>query len=138
MPGHFRPSVVLLSLLAFAILISAGCGPDPRLLNSNRSTPAPAAPVKSSLESDLETMKTADFEFIWIFRRTDGGEFDSEDLAIFRQHTAGVNRRVTSDEGKALVVGSNSPINPESMKILADRFAIEDYSKTPPAVANSQ
>lgn len=118
-----------------AITIGAACGPNQRILDSakpaaSRSPAANVTPV-SELERDLETMGTADFNFIHVFRRKDGAEFDAEDKKFLNANTpAEINRRVLSDGGRALITGSNFRFPPENFKNLTERFAFEDFSKS--------
>lgn len=117
-------------LLAF----NSACGPNESILNSNKETPpsnipAAAETAPSTLEQDLQTMRTADFDFIYVFRRKDGGAFDAEDRTSLRTNTSDSNRRKISDEGRAIIVGSNYRIPAENLNALTERFALEDHSK---------
>lgn len=130
-----RISKILPPLVLTAAFLIAGCGPNEAILNSNsRGETPPAAsdstpqPTVTTVEKEIENMKTVGFEQIFVFRRKDGGKFDSTDTEFFRTHTAQVNRRVRSDDGTALIVGTNYPIEPESFKALGERFAVEDHS----------
>lgn len=122
-------------LLLVAITTMAACGPNRRIMDSAKpaALPSPAAnatPV-SELERDLETMRTADFNFIHVFRRKDGAEFDAEDKKFLNANTpVEINRRVISDSGRALITGSNFRFPAENFKNLTDRFAFEDFSKS--------
>ncbi len=117
-------------LLAF----NAACGPNESILNSNKETPPVNAPANietavSTFEKDLETMRTADFDFVYVFRRKDGGKLDSQDRAFLRDNTSDSNRRKLSDEDRAIIVGSNYRIPAENLTALNERFAVEDHSK---------
>lgn len=112
----------------------SGCGPNQSILKSGSQNTSPAANVsidKSSMEQDLEAMRTAQFSVVFVLRRKDGGEFDANDRAVVRTNTSQANRRVAADEGRAIIVGSNFPIPPQNMNSLQERFLIEDHS--PPA-----
>ena len=75
-------------------------------------------------------MKTADFSFIYIFRRKDGRELDADDRSYLGVTIPSeMNRRKISDGGRAVIVGSNFRIPAEIMNILKERFAFEDHSK---------
>jgi len=83
----------------------------------------------SNFENDLQTMKTAGFEFIFVFRRTDGGAFDGEDRKYLRANApAETNRFIATDDGRAFIAGSKYPFPPPSLVVLRTRFIIEDYS----------
>ena len=52
-------------------------------------------------------MRTANFNYIFVLRRKDGGTMDADDKAFVRGVTGGFNRRTLSDDEKAVIVGSN-------------------------------
>lgn len=75
-------------------------------------------------------MKTANFDYIFAFRRKDGGVFDSEDKKYLRANTPpGTNRFVATDEDRAFIAGSTYAFSPENLQALRNRFLVEDYSK---------
>lgn len=126
--------------LAALISLLAACGANENILKSGKETPAPPsadAPAISTMDRDLEEMRTADFAFVYVLRRKDGGVIDRADKDVVRLHTANVNRRVLSDGDKALLIGSNYAIPPGDMAALNDRFAIEDHSTSPAPDVNS-
>lgn len=133
--GWYRSTGQLRRWAAFtAVSLAAaalGCGANDQILRSGKETPQPAniAPSVSSLEKDVEEMRTADFAFIFVIRRKDGGAFDAADKGVIRAQTDQVNRRVSSEGGKVVVLGSNYQISPEKMAVLYDRFAVENYSR---------
>jgi hypothetical protein len=127
-----RSGIVLLfagCLLAF----NSACGPNESILNSNKETPVPSESkvetAVSTFEQDLQTMRTADFDFIYVFRRKDGGKFDAEDRTILRVNTSESNRRKITDDDRAIIVGSNYRIPGQNLSALIERFALEDHSK---------
>lgn len=119
-----------------AILFTA-CGPNESILQSgtNTATASNTTPSVPTVESDLADMRTADFAFIYVLRRKDGGEMDAEDRKTIRQETGDANRRISSDNGRAFLIGSNVLLSTQNMTILKERFAVEDFS--PPPAANS-
>jgi len=82
-------------------------------------------------------MRTADFAYIFSLRRKDGGKLDSEDKRFIKANAPDSNRYVTLDEDKTVVAGSNFPVSPEKLKLLAERFDFKDYSENPMPLANS-
>ena len=93
---------------------------------------------KPTFEKDLDEIKSAGFTFIYVLRRKDGQKLDSEDRSVIRLQTVDMNRRVTADDDKAVIIGSNYQIPPKNMFVLFDRFAVQNYSPPVPAVdANS-
>lgn len=122
------------SLITAALaLLTAACGANEGVLKSDRETPAQSniqSPM-ALIDTDIEAMRTAGFTFIYVLRRKDGQQLDAEDVGVIRLQTAEANRRVKSDDDKAVVIGSNYAIPPKNMFVLFDRFAVENYS--PPA-----
>lgn len=127
-------------LHSFALAVTifvASCGPNQRILeSSNNATSASAeAPVEkreatvTSFEQDLNAMRTADFKFIVVFRRKDGKPMDTGDKELIGKKAFQSNRRRLSDEGKAVIIGSNFPFVTGEFDELAERFKMENYSK---------
>ncbi|MBA2605780.1 MAG: hypothetical protein H0U96_02795 [Acidobacteria bacterium] len=74
-------------------------------------------------------MKTANFDYIFVFRRKDGGAFDGEDRKYLRSNSpAQINRFVLTDDGKAFIAGSKYIFPMENLETLRMRFNVEDYS----------
>ena len=126
-------------ILLATTLITLGCGPNQRIIDSGRENPpldranANVAPAKSSFDSDIESMRTADFYNIYVFRRKDSAPLHGEDKAFLAANLPGeVNRRILSDEGKALIAGSNFKLPDDTWLKLKERFAFEDFSTPSP------
>jgi hypothetical protein len=120
---------VLLFLIA---LFNFGCE-SPSLKKADSSTPTSNAQedMKSSLETDLQTMRNASFDYIYVFRRKDGGTLDGEDKKYLKANSpVATNRFILTDENKAVVAGSSYKFEPENLDNLQKRFAIENFSKT--------
>jgi hypothetical protein len=127
-------------LIAITCLLASACGPDDRILKSGKETPAPSniEASKPTFEKELDEIKSAGFTFVYVLRRKDAQKLDSDDRGVIRLQTADMNRRVTADEDKAVIIGSNYQIPPKNMLTLLDRFAVENYSLPVPAIdANS-
>ena len=127
-------------LITIACVLASACGPDDRILKSGKETPTPSnvEVSKPTFEKDLDEIKSAGFTFIYVLRRKDGQKLDSEDRSVIRLQTVDMNRRVTADDDKAVIIGSNYQIPPKNMFVLFDRFAVQNYSPPVPAVdANS-
>ena len=116
--------LVLLALLNFACV-------NQSLLKDNKNVVNGVGENNlSDYERDLETMKTANFDYIFAFRRKDGNAFDGEDRKYLRANTPpGTNRFVSTDEGRAFIAGSRYEFSPENLAALRNRFLVEDYSK---------
>ena len=129
---------VLIVFISLSIFLTFSCGANENILRSGKETPAPsnAESEKTTFARELDAMKTADFRFIHVLRRKDGGKIDAEDRSIIKLNTAEANRRIAADDDKAFIIGSNVQISPVKMMTLYERFAIEDYSPSQ-AAANT-
>lgn len=82
-------------------------------------------------------MGTAGLGFVYIVRRQDGAAFDKTDLEQLRELTADGNRRVTAEDGKALVVGSLRPLPVQKLAALRKRFQLEERGDRPSTKAQN-
>lgn len=128
----------IISLIAAALLLSS-CGANEGILKSGKETPASGNSATSATEfdRDLETVRNADFRWVYVLRRKDGGVIDAEDRGVIKINTSDANRRVSSDGDKAFIIGTNIPIAPSNMLALYGRFAVEDRSPQPPPSSNA-
>lgn len=122
------------SLLTAYCLLFTSCQPNASIMNSRSDAPplssANSTPAKSSVETDVETMRTADFDFIYVMKRKDSGVLTAEDKTFIKENSPReTNRFLLSDEGKAVVAGSKYKFLPEHLKALSSRFVIENFSK---------
>ena len=126
-----------LFLLSCSIFIAA-CGANEGILKSGKeASPQANVETKTPFAKELEAMRTADFQFVYVLRRKDGGVMDGEDRGVIRVNTSLANRRVAADDDKAFIIGSNNQIPPQNMMALYERFAVENYSPPPAANSNS-
>ena len=121
------------SLVVFLSVISVACSANEKILRSGRDTPPPtnAAATETTIEQEIEGMRTAKFTFIYVVRRKDGAPIDAADRSVIGPLTTEADRRVSSDSGKAFVIGLNRPLASEKLLALYDRFAVADYSQSP-------
>lgn len=125
---------VFFGIAAAIVSLAISCTPNKRIMESSaeRSQPTPAerpTEIVRGFEQDVESMRTADFIFIYVFRRKDGGSLDSDDKRFASQSIPQeMNRREISDSGKAIIVGSNFRIPEANIKVLSERFVFEDLS----------
>ena len=142
--GSIKSFVILISLVLGASWLSA-CGPNEAILKSNsnesNTAGAPSAantqPAYDSAESEVENMRMADFEFILVLRRKDGGVMQADDKSFVKTVTINANRRSLSDGDKAIVIGANSKVPPELIAKLSQRFVLQDFSKPQAENSNS-
>ncbi len=102
-------------------------------LKANQSKPAANRQMENNLpsfENDLQSMRNANFDFIYVFRRRDGGALDSEDKKYLKANSpVATNRFVLTDENKAAIAGSSYKFEPENLDSLQKRFVVENFSK---------
>ncbi len=125
-------------ILAIALFITA-CGGNESILRSGKE-PTPQANTdsqKTTFEKDLEAMRTAEFSFIYVLRRKDGETLDAQDRSVIKLQTDQINRRVTADDGRAVILGSNFLLTDRNMAVLNERFAVENFSPSPSTAINS-
>ena len=121
-------------------LLICSCAPNQRIVESNgqwsnaETNQAASTPVRSSLEKDIESMRTADFIFIYVIKRRDGAALDADDKKFAAAVIPGeMNRRTVADEGRAILIGSNFRMPDESRKLIVERFTFEDLSRDIPS-----
>jgi hypothetical protein len=141
--GVAREMIKKSILLAVLAMVVCSCAPNQRIVESNADltdtkSNSAAAPVRSTLEKDIEAMRTADFVFVYVIKRKDGGPLDGEDKKFASAVIPGeMNRRTLADDGKAILIGSNFRMPDESRKLIEERFAFEDLSREAPANSNA-
>lgn len=135
-PGRVYRLAFVLSLIT---ALFSGCGANENILKSGKETPSPVNAVspRSSFEQDLESMHTAKFMFVYVIRRKDGKPIDAEDRSVIKVQTKDMNRRLSSDDDKAFIIGSNYQLPAANIAVLRDRFAFEDLSPGPPTASNA-
>ncbi len=122
---YFNLIIICLIISAF---LNAGCE-SPTLKANNAAPPAPEN-KQTQFEQDLQTMRTANFEYVFVVRRKDDAKLDSEDKTYLKANLPpNTNRVLTSDEGKVVIAGSHFIVPPENLEILQKRFKVEDYSE---------
>ena len=121
-------NLMIICLIISAFLNVACESPS---LKANRATESPTPENKQTpFEQDLQTMKTANFEYVFVFRRKDGGKIDGEDKTYLKTNLPpNTNRVLTSDDDKAVIAGSHFIFPPENLEILRKRFNVEDLSE---------
>ena len=134
--GKRRGEATGLLLLPLAVLGFA-CGGNESILRSGKETPTKVATETSTFAADLESMRTANFIYIFALRRRDGAAIDADDRAVIKLQTGGANRRVAADDGRAFLIGSNLLLPAQNMAALNERFAVDDHSPPPPADTNA-
>ena len=132
--GNMRKSLIIFTFLF--VFLTFSCGANESILRSGKdAAPPPNVESKTSFEQELEAMRTADFQFVYVLRRKDGGKIDAEDRGVIKLQTSTANRRVAADDDTAFIIGTNAPIPPLNLAALYARFAVENYS--PPPAANA-
>lgn len=127
-------------MLIVLCAIVTSCGANEGILKSGKETSPQtnAAPSQTTFAKDLEEFRTADFRYIFVLRRKDGGEIDAVDRSVIKLNTDGmVNRRVSADNGRAFIIGTNNQIPQENIAAIYAHFAVENYSPTEAANSNT-
>jgi hypothetical protein len=131
----------LILILAFAAL---GCGPNEAILKSARNDVGPSpgatlAPRRTSFEQDLAEMKEAGFDYVFVIRRKDGKPFEDEDRRFLRESMPHeINRRVSSDDGKAFIFGSGFAVDPKSIDTWRSRYLVEEHFRSTEKVESAK
>jgi hypothetical protein len=120
-------------ILVFAALLAlvAACSPNEQILKSGKESPANIESPQTTIDQEIDSMRTAAFRFVWVIRRKDGGVLDAADKAIIRTNTVEMNRRVLSDDEKAVIIGSNVVPYRENFGALSNAFSVQDVSQEP-------
>lgn len=125
-------------LFSFNLCLFSACAPNQRIVDSSSEHESTATPARSqesprvnTVEDEIAAMGTADFRFLYVIRRMDGGPFDAKDKEFLNANTPyEINRRTLADGGRALVIGSNFRFPEANFDALRSRFAFEDHSKS--------
>jgi hypothetical protein len=125
-----RKKIDFIALLILA-LVSFSCANQTILNSQPKPMPIPASEQpKDSFERALRGVQSGDFTYILVFRRKDGGAFDTDDKRFVKANTPSeTNQFVLTDDDRAVIAGSNFPFPPENLEVLRERFKTEDYSK---------
>lgn len=122
--------------IIIAALLLAGCQANQEILRSNPANQTPAAPRatleprRTSFDQDVQDIRDAGLDVVYIVRRKDGAVLDADDKRFVRQNTPiQTNRFVISEEGKTLIIGSGFSLPAENVEALKKRFRFEDLSK---------
>lgn len=120
---------------ATLILTALSCGANENILKSGNETSIQTNSTTinepATFANDLAAMQTAGFSFIYELRRRDEETIDSEDVRVIKQLTVDTNRRVKTDNDRAVLIGSNFELPKENLAGLNRRFLVEDHSQPP-------
>ncbi|QQS40622.1 MAG: hypothetical protein IPM63_14820 [Acidobacteriota bacterium] len=128
-------SIFLASAISASLIFSLACKP-PEAAN-NAATPAERE--MTEFEREIRSLKTADFDYIYVFRRKDGGAMTAEDKRLIKDkaHFA-TNRFTLSGDERAVFAGSNFAFEEENLNELKERFNFEDFSKPPEQIKREE
>ncbi|HEV7643164.1 MAG TPA: hypothetical protein VGO50_04410 [Pyrinomonadaceae bacterium] len=117
--------VLALTLFCFA------CGPENNPASQpGNETPAPTVEVKKkTFDDDVATVRYSEYTWMFVLRRRDGKAIDGDDSKFIRANTPPeTNQRLVSDEGKAVIMGTNFRFYPGQYDALNKRFEVQDLS----------
>ena len=127
-------SLIIIILLSLFFL--AACQPSQRILeDSKKNEPPPPSETTPNNEprddfgDRLKSVQTGNFQFVYAFRRKDGGIFVSEDKRYLKENAPpDTNQWVLTSDEKAAIAGSNYVFTPENLENLKKRFEVTNYS----------
>lgn len=128
-----RPTAASLIVL-LALMVCCGCGRagSDAGNSSNGDAPASSSPQRKPqtvFERDLEYVRTGSFSHIYVIARQDGGVIDKDDINYLTENTPPeTNHRISTDEKRRVIIGTNFVFTPEHLDALRKRFIVEDYS----------
>lgn len=129
MKFQYKSNQLNVIVLFFGLLVCLNFACESPSLKSNKTAANKPENKVADFQSDLETMKTAKFDYIFVFRRKDDGVFDAEDKAYLKANSpAATNRFILSDDDKAVITGSGYEFPAENLNALRIRFNVEEYS----------
>lgn len=128
-------SILFAIAIAVCLFLQLACKP-PEAAN-NAATPAKRE--MTEFEREIKSLKTADFDYLYVFRRKDGGAMTAEDKRFIKDksHFA-TNRFTLSSDEKAVFAGSNFAFEEENLNELKKRFDFEDFSKPPEQIKKEE
>ncbi len=115
-------------LFAVSAILFSACFP-PEEPNENGGANLPKL---TDFQREVRSLKTADFDYIFVFKRKDGDALTADDKQFIKEkaHYA-TNRFTLSEDGKAVFTGSNYKFEESSLEELKARFDFQDFSKPP-------
>lgn len=130
------PASTSFSLALFLTFSSWGCGGRTDVDTSDLSPKSGVRIVRgtpevkvTTVEGDVEAMRIAGINRIFVIRKPDGSVFDNEDRAFLRANIPlEVNRISSSEGGKAFVVGSTFIMPEKNVSEWKTRFKVIDKS----------
>jgi len=104
------------------------CGGNEGILKSGKETPAAnAASPKDPVDKEMEAMRTAGFEHVYLLKRNDLGKLEPSDKEFIKAQTPDVNRRVVTEDERAILIGSNTELPKENIDTIWKYFSIGYY-----------
>ncbi len=130
-----RSSVFNFIIISAFCLLNFACQNNAVETNNSANQPANTVnsnaekPPISDFEENLKSMQRSDFEYIFAFKRKDGGKFDRDDKDFLKETAPfQTNRWLLTKDETTVFAGSNFIFSPDVMKKLGVRFTIEDFS----------
>ena len=125
--------LIKFSIVSVLVLLNFACQPNQAILNSTRKTPEVSANSverpQDTYESALRGVQNSGFDYIFVFRRTDSGQFNKEDKTFIKANSpAATNQFILTDAERVIIAGSNYAFPEESLEILRKVFNVEDLS----------
>jgi len=121
----------LIVIVGGIFCFACGTVPQPAANVEPVATPAPTIDiaVKKTFEDDLAYVRGGGFIYVFILRRKDGATWAKEDTAFLKDNSPfETNQRLLSDNGKAVIVGTNFRFRPGQWDALNRQFDLQDMS----------
>ena len=121
-------AIITSGLIGVFLIINLACQSVSKD-SANPETSSISTEKKDDFAERLRAVQDVNFDYIYAFRRKDGGEFEKEDKVFVKQNAPfGTNQWVLTADGKVVIAGSNYKFTPKNLENLRNRFNIEDYS----------
>lgn len=117
-------------LLSALLVLTLSCGAIENEAVNQDSTDAGKNKPANEFETELNAYKTADFTYVYVFRRKDGKPMDAEDKRFVKENShLNTNRFTLNQDETVIFAGSNFKFEENGLAALMERFKVEDYSK---------
>jgi hypothetical protein len=121
---------ILIAGLLSCVCLACGT-PPPQPAAQAEPTPAPTVEIKpKTFADDLETIRYNSYKYIFVLRRKDGKAINGDNGKFIRANSPSeTNQRLVSDDGKAVIMGTNFRFYPGQWDALHKEFDFQDMSE---------
>lgn len=137
-------TVCLTIAVLFFVFSNLACQPNATILNSGRQTSDgssngnSAERPKDTFESALRDVEKSGFDYIFVVRRKNGGQFDRADKDfVLAASPPQTNQFVLTEDNQVVIIGTYFAFPKENLEVLRERFNVEDLSPKKEEETNS-